>query len=141
MEAARERTEITLEPEVLERYVGRYQLAPNFVLTISREQDQLFTQATGQGRAPIFPESETEFFLRVVEAQLTFEVDANHRATGLVLHQGGQTIPAKRIEDYAQAALIDVRRLERCRLRSAGLSPSKGLRCLDGWRRLNRHWN
>lgn len=99
MEAARERTEITLEPEVLERYVGRYQLAPNFVLTITREEDRLFSQATGQGRAPIFPESETEFFLKVVEARLTFEVDAEHRVTRLVLHQGGQTVPAKRIED------------------------------------------
>ena len=99
MEAARERTEITLEPEVLERYVGRYQLAPTFVLTITREDDRLFSQATGQSRAPIFAESETEFFLKVVEAQLTFEIDANNRVTGLVLHQAGQTAPAKRLED------------------------------------------
>ena len=55
-------------------------------------------QATGQDEYEVFPESETRFFYRVVDAQITFEVDATGRATQLVLHQSGQHIVAKRIE-------------------------------------------
>jgi hypothetical protein len=49
----------------------------------------LFTQATGQGKIEVFPESDRDFFLKVVDAQLTFETDSQGRATGIVLHQGG----------------------------------------------------
>ena len=50
------------DPAIYERYVGRYELAPAFVLTITRDGDQIFAQATGQPRFEIFPSSETEFF-------------------------------------------------------------------------------
>ena len=37
----------------------------------------------------MFPESETEFFLKATEAQLTFVKDATGKVTGLILHQDG----------------------------------------------------
>ncbi len=93
------RTEVAADPAIYERYVGRYELAEGFVLTITREGDRLFSQATGQAKVEIFPSSETEFFLKVVDAQLTFEVGASGPATAVVLHQGGQTIRGPRLED------------------------------------------
>ncbi len=93
-----ERKAMTLDPAIYDRYVGRYELAPGFVLAVTREGDQLMTQATGQDKVEIFPESETRFFLKVVDAQIDFEKDAAGRATGLVLHQGGQDLKAKRID-------------------------------------------
>jgi len=98
MQAPEERQEISLQPVQLERFVGRYQLAPNFILTISREEDRLFAQATGQGRARIFPESETKFFYKATEAQLSFRVDSTGAVTSLTLHQGGRSVPANRID-------------------------------------------
>ena len=89
-------TEITLAEDVLMRYVGSYALAPNFILTITFENGQLMSQATGQAKVAIFPETETRFFLKVVEATLDFQVDAAGTVTGLVLNQAGQTIPAPR---------------------------------------------
>jgi CubicO group peptidase (beta-lactamase class C family) len=71
---------------------------PNFILTITRNGDRLFAQATGQGRFGIFPESEKDYFAKVADIQITFEVDAQGRATGLVVHQLGQDTPAKRIQ-------------------------------------------
>ncbi len=76
-------------PEVLERYVGQYQLAPGFVITIARDGTQLTVQLTGQSALGIYPSSETEFFVRVVDAQLTFRVGAEGEVEGLTLHQGG----------------------------------------------------
>jgi CubicO group peptidase (beta-lactamase class C family) len=90
--------EVAIDPKVLDRYVGRYQLAPAFVLTVTREGDGLFVQATGQPRAQVFPMSEREFFYKIVEARITFVTDATGRATSLVLLQNGADMPAKKME-------------------------------------------
>src|SRR5499427_8690410 len=90
--------EITLDPKVFDGYVGRYQLAPTVFVTFSREDAHFFTQITGQPRLEIFASSPREFFLKVVDAQLTFEVDASGRATAAVLHQGGRDMRAPRVE-------------------------------------------
>jgi CubicO group peptidase (beta-lactamase class C family) len=97
----KEHKEITVDPKLFDGYVGQYQLAPNFILTITREGDKLFAQATGQPKVQIFPEGEREFFYKVVDAQITFETDSTGRATGLVLHQSGANVPAKRTEAVA----------------------------------------
>jgi CubicO group peptidase (beta-lactamase class C family) len=94
----KEHKEITLDPKLFDGYVGQYQLAPNFILTITREGDALFAQATGQPKAQIFPEDEREFFYKVVDAQITFDTDSAGRATSLTLHQNGANMPAKRVQ-------------------------------------------
>jgi hypothetical protein len=94
----KEHKEIKVDPKLFDGYVGQYQLAPNFILTIIREGDALFAQATGQAKVQIFPESEREFFLKVVDAQITFETDSSGRATSLTLHQNGADTPAKRVQ-------------------------------------------
>ena len=94
----KERKEVAVDPAILARYTGRYQLAPTFIISITREENALFAQATGQPRFPLFAESEREFFLKVVDAQITFEVDGTGRVTGLVLHQNGMDQKAARME-------------------------------------------
>jgi CubicO group peptidase (beta-lactamase class C family) len=94
----KEHKEITVDPKLFDGYVGQYQLAPNFILTITREGDKLFAQATGQPKFQIFPENEREFFLKVVDAQITFETDGTGRAISLTLHQNGANLPANRIQ-------------------------------------------
>jgi D-alanyl-D-alanine-carboxypeptidase/D-alanyl-D-alanine-endopeptidase len=95
---AKERKQVAVDPKLFDRYAGRYQLAPNFVLTITREGERLFAQATGQPKFELFAEGDTEYFLKAVDAQITFEVDAGGAVNQLVLHQAGQNIPAKRID-------------------------------------------
>jgi D-alanyl-D-alanine-carboxypeptidase/D-alanyl-D-alanine-endopeptidase len=97
----KKRTEITLDPDVLEKYVGKYELAPNMIFTITRKDNQLYAQLTGQGASEIYPESETEFFLRVVDAQIIFKTDDKGRVNALVLHQLGRNQMALRIDGEA----------------------------------------
>lgn len=97
-EAPAERKAITTDPKVIERYVGKYQLAPGFILTITREEGRLFAQATGQGRNEIFAETDRKFFLRVVDAQITFTPGPDGRAEKLTLHQGGVNAVGARVE-------------------------------------------
>ena len=78
--------------------MGKYELRPEFVLTVTREGDKLMTQATGQPKFEVFPESETTFFLKVVDAQITFVRDAAGKVTHLILHQGGANQQAKKVE-------------------------------------------
>ena len=53
-------------------------------------------QATGQPKIELFPESETRWFLKVVDAQVEFQLDGTGQVTGLILTQGGKNIPAKK---------------------------------------------
>ncbi len=85
-----ERKEITVSPAILEKYVGTYQLTPTFDIAVTLENGQLITQATGQGKLPMFAESETKFFLKVVDAEVEFFKNDKGEVTYLILHQGGQ---------------------------------------------------
>ena len=90
------RVAITVPSEILRRYPGEYILAPTFSITISFENGALFAQATGQEKLPLYAESETKFFLRAADAQLTFTSDSTGTVTGLILHQNGQNIPGRK---------------------------------------------
>jgi hypothetical protein len=67
-----ERKEVSVSPAILAKYVGTYELTPNFDIVMSLEGGQLMTQGTGQPKAPLFAESETKFFLKVVDAEVEF---------------------------------------------------------------------
>ncbi len=88
----RPRKELVLAPAILEAYVGRYELAADFILTVRRDGDHLKVQATGQPELTVFAESETGFFYKAVEASLTFHKNASGRVTGLTLHQNGDQV-------------------------------------------------
>jgi hypothetical protein len=83
--------------EFLESYVGVYEMTPEFQIAVTLEENALHVQATGQPKIPIFAESETKFFLRVVEAQVTFVRDDSGEVTALILHQGGRDQRAERV--------------------------------------------
>jgi CubicO group peptidase (beta-lactamase class C family) len=89
-----------IAPEVLDAYVGRYELTPKVHLTITREGDHLMVQPTGQPRLELFPESETEFFLKPIDVQIIFVKDGQGqgKVTHLMFHQGGRATRAKRLD-------------------------------------------
>ncbi len=94
-----EQVAIQLPSEVLDTYVGKYDYGMGkFILTVSREGNQLFAQLTGQPRFEIYPKSETVFFWKVVAAQITFVKDAAGKVTKGIHEQAGQTKDVPRIE-------------------------------------------
>jgi hypothetical protein len=97
-EDAKPRKEIAVDAKILEGYTGRYQVSPAMILEVTRDGNRLFTQATGQAKFEVFAESERDFFVKAFDAQLTFNTDAQGKATAMVLHQGGRDTTAKRIE-------------------------------------------
>jgi len=84
--------EVQVDAAVLEPYVGEYELTPAFKITVTHDGARLFIQATAQPRFEIFAQSESEFFLKVVDARITFLKD------GLILRQGGMDQKAKKVK-------------------------------------------
>lgn len=52
---------IHVDPLLLGRYVGQYELSATYVLTIVVESDRLYVRAPGRGTRLLIPASETEF--------------------------------------------------------------------------------
>ncbi len=101
--AAPPHKEVKIDAKLLDAYVGHYELAPNFILSVIREGDRLFTQATGQPKFEVFPESDRKFFIKAFDAQITFDTAVDGRSPGITLHQGGRDLPAKRYEGEVAA--------------------------------------
>jgi len=85
-----ERKDISVSPEILKQYVGTYELTPAFSIVIMLENGQLMSQATNQQKLPLFAESETMFFLKVVDAQVEFVKNEKGEVTHMWLHQNGR---------------------------------------------------
>jgi hypothetical protein len=97
-----ERKEITLDSKVLSRYVGSYQIPNGPVVLVTLDGNQLISKLGPQQPLPIFPESETMFFQKVVDAQIEFpKVEGSAKASQLTIHQNGRNVTAKRVDNEA----------------------------------------
>jgi len=90
--------EIQVDEKVLETYVGEYEIEPTFTFTVTKEQDRLFVQATGQEKFEILAETETKFLSKVNDARFEFVNDEAGNVTKVILQQGGNQTDAKKIK-------------------------------------------
>jgi hypothetical protein len=88
-----------LDPAAYEAVVGKYDyFQGKAILTVTHEGDHLYAQLTGQPKFEIYPKSATEFFWKVVSAQVTFVKDDKGVVTKAIHHQAGRVIEAPKIE-------------------------------------------
>lgn len=92
------RNEIDVDPVRLQSYAGRFWLRPDFILTMTVDKGQLFTQGTGQPKIALYPEAEHRFFAKSIDAQITFEMDDQGIAEKLTLHQNGRDRVARKLD-------------------------------------------
>ena len=88
---------VKVAPEVLKQYEGVYALSLFFGITVTVENGKLMAQATGQDKVQIYPESESKFFYKVVDAQIEFTKGKDGQVDKLVLHQNGQSLPGVKV--------------------------------------------
>jgi CubicO group peptidase (beta-lactamase class C family) len=101
-----EHTQITVSEKVLDGYVGKYRVDANVVITMTREGDHLYSQATGLDLFELFPQSEKEFVSKTQPiVQVTFVTNQNGIATAIVAHQGEAEFTAKRIVEVTAEGL------------------------------------
>ena len=117
-EQARPRTEVAIDKALYADYAGSYELGDDgtYYFVIARD-GHLFTRVIGQQAIEIFPESETQFFMKALPVQVTFVRDADGAVNKLVHHQSGAEIEARRVDPaIAAAADAELERRKRDRI-------------------------
>jgi hypothetical protein len=90
--------EISLRPEILDSYTARYQFSPTDIMTVTREGNHLVGQLLDGPRFEMFAEGKHDFFMKIADAQVTFESSDQGPAKVAIWHQGGQDQRGERIE-------------------------------------------
>jgi len=89
-----------VDPKILARFVGAYQMPWGMPMLVTLDGTQLLTRLGNQEAVPIFPESETMFFAKVVDAKIEFaKPDAAGVPGQLILHQNGRDQAASRLSE------------------------------------------
>ncbi|MES2899718.1 MAG: serine hydrolase domain-containing protein [Pseudomonadota bacterium] len=79
-----------------DKLAGRYALAPQFILEVSRDGEHFFVQATGQGKIEIHPLSPSLYWAKPIDGKLQFGKSADGKDQ-LVLTQNGRDQRALRL--------------------------------------------
>ena len=90
------RTAIQMAAKALDGYTGTYELAGTR-FTIRREGNYLKGEQAGERPVRLYPESDTNFFIRTLNAQVTFRKNMSGEVTGFILDYGGIRRTAHRI--------------------------------------------
>ena len=93
---------IEVDPTLLKSYTGYFAITPEFGLSVTVEKGRLMVQATDQNRFPVFAESKSKFFYKVVDAEITFVPDKSGQVNKLMLHQDGRDLEAFRKDSVAE---------------------------------------
>ncbi len=87
-----------VDSAIYNAYVGEYDYGQGRILAVTKEEDRLFAQLTGQLKFEIFPKSETEFFWKITNAQIEFVKDNEGKVIKAILNQGGKKIEGPKIK-------------------------------------------
>jgi CubicO group peptidase (beta-lactamase class C family) len=91
------RTEISLDPELVERLAGRYVSTGGFMLTVTRRDGHLEVLAGGDTHE-LFPERDLQFFSKTLHVIANFELDSQGRGTRMILHYGDRDVAMNRMD-------------------------------------------
>lgn len=92
------KSEIKVSEEILNRYLGTYELNKKIALVITIENGQLIGQVTGQRKFKLFAQKQNVFFSKSFEADIEFISSAKGDIEKLVLYVDGRPTPAKKIK-------------------------------------------
>lgn len=97
--------EIVIDKNILNTYVGDYELQPGLIVSITIENGQLFALPTGQSIVKLKPLSATEFKVEGVDASFAFIPTSDGKISSAKLSQGGQIMNAPRISPFNAATV------------------------------------
>ncbi|HDZ26637.1 hypothetical protein LCGC14_0774530 [marine sediment metagenome] len=87
-----------VDPSIYDLYIGKYMLSPDVIVTVSKENNQLFVQFSGEDPEECFPESETDFFSLEWDLQITFVKNEKGVIEKIKVNYQGQKLELKKIE-------------------------------------------
>ena len=93
-----------IDPQVFDNYVGDYKADAGFVVKIMKDGDKLMGQGPGGPPVQLFPYTETEYFLDVMDLQITFVKDESGKVSELIIHERDEDIPAKKAKWHSKSS-------------------------------------
>jgi hypothetical protein len=94
-----DRKPITLDPKVLDAYLGKYEFAPGAYATVTKDGDALSWKPGNRAKSTLIPLTDSKFYSKENDAEMTFSKDEKGQVTGVVLRLGVcQESKAKKIE-------------------------------------------
>jgi Domain of unknown function (DUF3471) len=94
----KDETPVAVNPAVFDKYIGKYDAGEDNTLVITKEGDKLFAQGNDLPVYQLLPASETEYFLREVNARLLFKVSGD-KADSILINMAGNQITAIRLKE------------------------------------------
>jgi len=94
----KEHKQAVLNPDQLNRLVGRYALSAGVVLAVTVENGHLYIQENDETKQEYLPESTQDFYSTTSTDECTFRLQANGPAQALVLHLDGKDVELKRAQ-------------------------------------------
>lgn len=88
---------ITLAPEVLDRYAGKYEVNPNWHFNLKREGEKMLANFSGSRWLEIVALSDRKFTMAKTAGDLEFELDKKGRPQSFVFRMGGSEYAAKKL--------------------------------------------
>jgi hypothetical protein len=87
-----------IDPKVYKAIAGKYELQPDAVLSIFIEADKLMAKAPDGTVVQLFPTSETEYFVDIMDIQLIFTKNEDGSITTGIVNMGDREMEIKKIE-------------------------------------------
>src|SRR5262249_41554709 len=94
----KQRIEIAIEPALLDRYAGRYEFPDHEKATVTRQENHLVLGGDDDLPDEFYPETNQDFFSKIQDLQIQFQIDGAGRVTGFLFYNGGKTKRVKRID-------------------------------------------
>jgi hypothetical protein len=95
----KDKTPVSVNPSVFDKYVGKYDLGNNNAIVISKDGDKLFMQAPNLPKYQLLPASETEYFAREINIVLTFKINSENKTDLIIINTDGVEQSAKRVNE------------------------------------------
>jgi CubicO group peptidase (beta-lactamase class C family) len=94
----KEHKRVTLSAAQLEKFVGKYELSPQVVLTVAAGDDRLFIQENDEPKQEYLAQSDHDFYSTASSDEVTFAPADGSTAQVMILHLDGKDVRLKRMQ-------------------------------------------
>jgi len=95
----KEKVLVEVDPKILDLYLGRYQISPDFIVSIFKKENRLFSQANNDAMLDeLFPESDKDFFAIESGYEISFAKDKEGKVTGFTVNSALEKVFARKID-------------------------------------------
>jgi CubicO group peptidase (beta-lactamase class C family) len=96
---------VKIDPALLSAYSGKYEIQPGLVAVISTDGSVLYAEAPELPKTQLAPVSESEFYLKQVQAKLNFVREGDGKVSKILINMNGQDMTALRLPDFDPASV------------------------------------